>query len=46
MKVTKKNFRNAHILIVGSGIIGKFNALELSKQGFKVTIADPKEKKK
>jgi len=45
MKKLNKNFKNAHILIVGSGIIGKFNALELSKQGFKITIADPQKKK-
>ena len=45
MKRSKKNFKNAHILIIGSGIIGKFNALELSKQGFKITIADPHKKK-
>ncbi len=45
MKRSKKNFKNAHILIIGSGVIGKFNALELSKQGFKVTIADPQKKK-
>ena len=45
MKVLKKNFKNSHILIVGSGIIGKFNALELSEQGFKVTIADPQKRK-
>ena len=45
MKRSKKNFNNAHILIIGSGIIGKFNALELSKQGFKITIADPQKKK-
>ena len=44
MEGSKKNFKNAHILIVGSGIIGKFNALELSKQGFKITIADPQKK--
>ena len=45
MKGLNKNFKNAHILIVGSGVIGKFNALELSKQGFKITIADPQKKK-
>ncbi len=45
MKRSKKNFKNAHILIIGSGIIGKFNALELSKQGFKITIADPQKQK-
>ena len=45
MKKSKKNFKNAHILIIGSGIIGKFNALELSKQGFKITIVDPQKKK-
>lgn len=41
----KKTFKNSHILIIGSGIIGKFNALELSKQGFKITIADPQKSK-
>ena len=45
MKVSKKSFKKAHILIIGSGIIGKFNALELSKQGFKITIADPHQTK-
>ena len=40
MNVLNKNFKNSHILIIGSGIIGKFNALELSKQGFKITIVD------
>ena len=45
MKGLKKNFKNAHILIVGSGIVGKFNALELSKKGFKITIADQQKKK-
>ena len=43
--VLNKNFKNYHILIIGSGIIGKFNALELSKQGFKITIADPQKSK-
>ena len=41
MEGLNKNFNKYHILIVGSGIIGKFNALELSKQGFKITIIDP-----
>tara|TARA_A100001035_G_scaffold37299_1_gene25058 strand:- start:327 stop:1409 length:1083 start_codon:yes stop_codon:yes gene_type:complete len=41
MKSLKENFQKAHIVIVGSGIIGKFNALELSKLGFQVTIIDP-----
>ena len=41
MNGSNKNFKNSHILIIGSGIIGKFNALELSKQGYKITIADP-----
>ena len=45
MKVLKKNFKKPHILIVGSGITGKFNALELSKQGFPITIADPEQNK-
>ena len=41
MKSLKENFQKAHIVIIGSGIIGKFNALELSELGFKVTIIDP-----
>ena len=45
MKGLNKNLKKSHILIIGSGIIGKFNALELSKQGFKITIADPHQTK-
>ena len=45
MNELKKNFKDSHILIIGSGIIGKFNALELSKKGFKITIADPHKSK-
>ena len=45
MEELKKNFRKSHILIIGSGIIGKFNALELSEQGFEITIADLKQGK-
>jgi len=41
MKSLKENFQKTHILIIGSGIIGKFNALELSELGFQVTIIDP-----
>jgi len=41
MKSIKENFQKAHIVIIGSGIIGKFNALELSEFGFKITIIDP-----
>ncbi len=41
MKSLKENFHKAHIVIIGSGIIGKFNALELSELGFQVTIIDP-----
>jgi len=41
MKSLKENFHKARIVIIGSGIIGKFNALELSKLGFQVTIIDP-----
>ena len=41
MKSLKENFQKAHIVIIGSGIIGKFNALELSELGFKVTIIAP-----
>ncbi len=45
MKESKKHFKKSHILIIGSGIIGKFNALELSEQGFQITIADPQKSK-
>ena len=41
MKSLKENFHKAHIVIIGSGIIGKFNALELSELGFRITIIDP-----
>ena len=45
MEGLKKNIKKSHILIIGSGIIGKFNALELSEKGFQITIADPKQNK-
>ena len=41
MKSLKENFQKAHIVIIGSGIIGKFNALELSELGFPITVIDP-----
>ncbi len=41
MKSLKENFQLGRIVIIGSGIIGKFNALELSELGFQVTIVDP-----
>ena len=41
MKSLKENFQKRHIVIIGSGIIGKFNALELSELGFQITIIDP-----
>ncbi len=41
MKRLKENFQKPHILIVGAGIIGKFNAIELSELGYRITIADP-----
>ena len=41
MKSLKENFQKANIVIIGSGIIGKFNALELSELGFQITIVDP-----
>ncbi len=41
MKGLKENFQKTHIVIIGSGIIGKFNALELSELGFQITIIDP-----
>jgi len=43
MKSLKENFQKPNIVIIGSGIIGKFNALELSELGFQVTIIDPPE---
>ena len=45
MKSLKENFHKAHIVIIGSGIIGKFNALELSELGFQLTIIDPTKNK-
>ena len=45
MKSIKENFQKAHIVIVGSGIVGKFNALELSELGFQITIIDPNQLK-
>ena len=44
MNILRKKFNNAHILVVGSGVVGKFIASELSNNGFKVTISDPDEK--
>jgi len=41
MKSLKENFQKANIVIIGSGIIGKFNAIELSELGCQVTIIDP-----
>ena len=41
MNSLKENFQKAHIVIIGSGIIGKFNALELSELGFQITLIDP-----
>jgi len=45
MKGLKENFKKAHILVIGSGIIGKFNALELSELGFHITIVDSSQHK-
>ncbi len=41
MKRLKENLQKPHILIIGAGIIGKFNAIELSELGYRITIADP-----
>ena len=41
MKSLKENFQKAHIVIIGSGVIGKFNALQLSELGFQITVIDP-----
>ena len=40
MNSSKENLSYSQILIIGSGIIGKFNALELSNLGFEVSIID------
>ena len=45
MKSLKENFQKARVLIIGSGIIGKFNALELSELGFQITLVDPTQNK-
>jgi len=45
MKSLIENFQKANIVIIGSGIIGKFNALELSELGFCVTLIDPAQHK-
>ena len=45
MKSLKENFQKTHIVIIGSGIIGKFNALELLAQGYKITLLDNAEHK-
>ena len=45
MKSLKENLQKARILIIGSGIIGKFNALELSELGFQITLVDPTQNK-
>ena len=41
MKRLKENYHSRHILIIGAGIIGRFNALELANLGYQITIADP-----
>jgi len=44
MKSLKENFQKSHIVIIGSGIIGKFNALEISELGCQITIIDPNQR--
>jgi len=41
MKSLKENYQKPHIIIIGSRVIGKFNALELSELGLQITIIDP-----
>ena len=41
MKRLNENFHKPHVLIVGAGIIGKFNAIELAELGYEITITDP-----
>jgi len=43
MNNAKDKFNKIKILIVGSGIIGKSNAFELSKYGFDITLIDQNE---
>jgi len=43
MNNSKDKFNKVRILIVGSGIIGKSNAFELSKYGFNITLVDQDE---
>ena len=43
MNIVKDKFNKIRIIIVGSGIIGKSNAFELSKHGFDLTIIDQNE---
>ena len=45
MNKIKDKFNKIGILIIGSGIIGKSNAFELSKYGFDIKIIDQNEKK-
>tara|TARA_B100000963_G_scaffold103347_1_gene89472 strand:+ start:3903 stop:4982 length:1080 start_codon:yes stop_codon:yes gene_type:complete len=44
MNISKNKFNKIRIIIVGSGIIGKFTALELSNYGFDITLVDKDEK--
>ena len=43
MNKAKDKFNKIRILIVGSGIIGKFNALKLADYGFDITLVDQDE---
>ena len=43
MNNEKNKFNKIRILIIGSGIIGKSNAFELSKYGFDITLIDHNE---
>ena len=43
MNNEKDKFNKIRILIIGSGIIGKSNAFELSKYGFDITLIDQNE---
>ncbi len=45
MNKLKDRFNRIRIIIVGSGIIGKSNAFELSKYGFDIKIIDQDEKR-
>ena len=43
MNKEKNKFNQIRVLIVGSGVIGKSNAFQLSDSGFDITLVDQNE---